>query len=92
MTMKLRIRVVIVNQLWPWKNLKEKKKLRILKKMLSSWKGLLTLTNVNKEWVKTIITIISISVKLLIYKALKLFADLQGPICYKNPQLKGQIS
>ena len=24
-----------------------------------------------------------------IYKALKLFADLQGPICYKGPQNKG---
>ena len=24
-----------------------------------------------------------------IYKALKLFADLQGPICYKHPQNKG---
>ena len=24
-----------------------------------------------------------------IYKALKLFADLQGPICYNNPQNKG---
>ena len=25
----------------------------------------------------------------LIYKALKLFADLQGPICYNDPQNKG---
>ena len=25
----------------------------------------------------------------LIYKALKLFADLQGPICYKDPPKKG---
>ena len=25
----------------------------------------------------------------LIYKALKLFTDLQGPICYKDPQNKG---
>ena len=24
-----------------------------------------------------------------IYKALKLFADLQGPICYNDPQSKG---
>ena len=24
-----------------------------------------------------------------IYKALKLFDDLQGPICYKDPQTKG---
>ena len=24
-----------------------------------------------------------------IYKALKFFADLQGPICYKDPQNKG---
>ena len=24
-----------------------------------------------------------------IYKALKLFADLQGPICYIDPQIKG---
>ena len=24
-----------------------------------------------------------------IYRALKLFADLQGSICYKNPQNKG---
>ena len=27
-----------------------------------------------------------------IYKALKLFVDLQGPICYKYPQKKGQIT
>ena len=26
-----------------------------------------------------------------IYKALKLFAELQGPICYKDPQNKGAI-
>ena len=26
-----------------------------------------------------------------IYKALKLFAELQGPICYKDPQNKGTI-
>ena len=25
----------------------------------------------------------------LIYKAVKLFADFQGPICYKDPQNKG---
>ena len=31
--------LLIVNQLWPWKNLKEKK-LRIFKKMLFSWEGL----------------------------------------------------
>ena len=24
------------------------------------------------------------------YKALKLFADLEGPICYKDPQNKGR--
>ena len=24
-----------------------------------------------------------------IYKALKIFSDLQGPICYKDPQNKG---
>ena len=24
-----------------------------------------------------------------IYKALKLFTDLQGPVCYKDPQNKG---
>ena len=24
-----------------------------------------------------------------VYKALKLFVDLQGPICYKDPQNKG---
>ena len=24
-----------------------------------------------------------------IYKTLKLFADLQGPVCYKDPQNKG---
>ena len=24
-----------------------------------------------------------------IYRALKIFADLQGPICYKDPQNKG---
>ena len=26
-----------------------------------------------------------------IYKALKLFADLQGPICYNDPQNKGNF-
>ena len=64
MTMKFRI--LVVNQLWPWKNLKEKK-LRIFKKMLFSWERLL-----NAD----------------IYKALKRFAELQGPICYNDAQNK----
>ena len=27
--------------------------------------------------------------RIYIYKALKLFADLRGPICYNDPQNKG---
>ena len=70
----------------------EGKKLRIFKKILFSGEGLL---NADKcqQIVKTIIStrvhyIILIEIA-RIYKALKLFADLQGPICYKDPQNKG---
>ena len=62
---EIRVRV-LVNQLWPWKNLKGKK-LRIFKKMLFSWERLL-----NAD----------------IYKALKRFAECQGPICYNDAQNK----
>ena len=85
MTMKFRIR--IVNQLWPWKNLKEKK-LRIFKKMLFSWEGLLN-ADKRQQIAKTIISMFALLEITHIYKALKLFADLQGPICYKDPQNKG---
>ena len=55
----------------------ERKKLRIFKKMLFSWEGLLN-ADKRQQIAKTII-----------YKALKRFADLQGPICYNDPQNKG---
>ena len=45
----------LVNQLWHWKNLKEKK-LRIFKKMLFLWEGLLN-TDKRQQIAKTIISI-----------------------------------
>ena len=68
-----------------------KKKLRIFKKMLFSWEGLLN-TYKRQQIAKTItctwymFTLLEIA---RINKALQLFADLQGSICYKDPQNKG---
>ena len=50
--------------------------------MLYSWEGLLN-ADKRQQIAKTIISIARI------YKALKLFADLQGPICYNDAQNKG---
>ena len=70
----------------------EGKKLRIFKKILFSGEGLLN-ADKRQQIVKTIISTCLHYIILLeiarIYKALKLFADLQGPICYKDPQNKG---
>ena len=77
----------VVNQLWPWKNLKEKK-LRIFKKMLFSWEGHLkrwqTSTN-SENYNFYMFALLEIA---RIYKALKSFAELQGPICYNDAQNK----
>ena len=53
--------------------------------MLFSWEGLLN--DKRQQIAKTIVS--SLLEITRIYKALKLFADLQGPICYKDPQNKG---
>ena len=68
----------------PEKNLKEKK-LRIFKKLLFSWEGLLN-TDKRQQIAKTIISMFSL-LEIARIKAPKLFADLQGPmaICYKDP-------
>ena len=67
----------------------EGKKLRMLKKMLFSWEGLLN-ADKRQQIAKTIISNFALFTWIArIYKALKLFADLQGPICYKDPQNKG---
>ena len=70
----------------------EGKKLRIFKKILFSGEALLN-ADKRQQIVKTIISTCLHYIILLeiarIYKALKLFADLQGPICYKDPQNKG---
>ena len=39
-------------------------------------------------WVKTLYMFALLEIA-RIYKALKFFADLPGPICYKDPQNKG---
>ena len=58
--------------------------------MLFSWEGLLN-ADKRQQITKTIIYFYMFAlVKIAcIYKALKLFADLQGPICYKDPQSNG---
>ena len=71
--------------MWRWKNLKEKK-LRIFKKMIFSWEGLL---NTDKRQQNYNFYTFALRKIARIYKALKLFADLQGPICYNDPQNKG---
>ena len=56
-----------------------------------SWEGLLN-ADKRQQIAKTINNFYMFFILLeiaRIYKALKLFADLQGPICYKNPQNKG---
>ena len=68
----------------------EGKKLRLFKKMRFLWEALLN-ADKRQQVAKTIISIhdVYIARNACIYKALKLFADLQGPICYKDPQNKG---
>ena len=69
------------------KKFEGKKKLRILKKMLSSWEGLLN-ADKRQQIAKTIISMFALREIARIYKALKRFADLQGPICYNDAQNK----
>ena len=66
------------------------KKLRIFKKMLFSREGLLN-ADKRQQIAKTIFPIIMFALLEIacIYKVLKFFADLQGPICYKDPQNRG---
>ena len=52
--------------------------------MLFSWEGLLNADK--RQQIANMFALLEIA---RIYKALKLFADLQGPICYKDPQNKG---
>ena len=57
--------------------------------MLFSWDGLLN-ADKRQQIAKTIICIMFALLEIArIYKALKLFADLQGPICYNDAQNKG---
>ena len=57
--------------------------------MLFSWEGLLNADKrqqIAKNYNFYMFALLEIA---RIYKALKLFADLQGPICYKDPQNRG---
>ena len=54
--------------------------------MLFSWEGLLNADKRQQNYNFYMFALLEI---VRIYKALKLFADLQGPICYKDPQNKG---
>ena len=57
--------------------------------MLFSWEGLLN-ADKRQQIAKTIISICFALLEIArIYKALKRFADLQGPICYNDAQNKG---
>ena len=57
--------------------------------MLFSWDGFLN-ADKRQQIAKTIIFYMFALLEIeRIYKALKLFADLQRPICYKDPQNKG---
>ena len=57
--------------------------------MLFSWEGLLN-ADKRQQIAKTIIFYMFALLKIArIYKALKRFADLQGPICYNDAQNKG---
>ena len=54
-----------------------------------SWEGLLNADKrqqIAKNFNLYMFALLEIA---LIYKALKLFTDLQGPVCYKDPQNKG---
>ena len=68
----------------------EGKKLRIFKKMHFSWERLLN-ADKRQQIAKSInnFYMFALLKNARIYKALKLFAALQGPICYKDPQNKG---
>ena len=54
--------------------------------MIFSWEGLLNTDKRQQNYNFYMFALLEIA---LIYKALKLFADLQGPICYNDPQNKG---
>ena len=57
--------------------------------MLFSWDGLLNADKrqqIAKNFNLYMFALLEIA---RIYKALKLFTDLQGPVCYKDPQNKG---
>ena len=58
--------------------------------MLFLWEGLLN-TDKRQQIAKIIISMFALLEIARIYKALKLFADLQGPICYNDPQNKGNF-
>ena len=67
----------------------KEKKLRIFKKMLFSWEGLLNADKrqqIAKNYNFYMFALLEIA---RIYKALNCFADLQGPICYNDAQNKG---
>ena len=72
------------------KKFEGKKKLRIFKKMHFSWEGLLN-ADKRQQIAKSINNFYMFALLEIarIYKALRIFADLQGPICYKDPQNKG---
>ena len=54
--------------------------------MIFSWEGLLNTDKRQQNYNFYMFALLEIA---RIYKALKLFADLQGPICYNDPQNKG---
>ena len=55
--------------------------------MLFSWEGLLN-ADKRQQIAKTIISMFALLEVARIYKALKRFVDLQGPICYNDAQNK----
>ena len=55
--------------------------------MLFSWEGLLN-ADKRQQIAKTEISMFALLEIARIYKALKRFADLQGPICYNDAQSK----
>ena len=55
--------------------------------MLFSWEGLLN-ADKRQQIAKTIISMFALLKIARIYKALKRFAELQGPICYNDAQNK----
>ena len=65
-----------------------KKNYEFIKKMLFSWDWLLN-ADKRQQMAKTIISMFPLLEIARIYKALNCFADLQGPICYKDAQNKG---